>query len=130
MTRFERDDSDDTSLMVTTAGGDRWTIVVARGEIDISTASSLDEALQAAMAASGRVIVDLSGVRFMDSTGLSVLMRAHKDQAEAGSGLRLAAISDRVSRLLTVTKLDTVFAVYPSVTAAEADPLVARLDEE
>ena len=118
----EQVDPDDTSLTVTTAEGGTWAIVAVEGEIDVSTARTLDEALRAAMASSGRAIVDLSGVRFMDSTGLSVLMRVQSDQPEPGGRLRLAALSDRVARLLSVTKLDSVFAVYPSVTAAEADP--------
>jgi anti-sigma B factor antagonist len=115
-------DPDDTSLTVTTAEGGTWAIVAVEGEIDVSTAHALDEALQAVMASSGRAIVDFSGVRFMDSTGLSVLMRAQHDQPAPGGKLRLAALPDRVMRLLSVTKLDSVFSVYPSVTAAEADP--------
>ena len=125
MARSDRDlrgDPDDTTLRVTTEADRGWTVVAVRGEIDISTATTFDDALQAAMASSDRVVIDLSGVRFMDSTGLGVLMRAHKHQDDAGATLRIAAPSDRVIRLLDVTKLDDVFAVYPSVVESQAAP--------
>lgn len=117
---------EDISLTVTAAEGGAWAIVSVRGEIDVSTAGSLEEAVRSCLASSGRVIIDLAGVRFMDSTGLNVLIRAQSSGANGASGvLRLAAVPDRVGKLLRLTQLDSVFAVYPSVTAAEAAPLSA-----
>jgi len=123
---IEQPPADDTSLTVTTAEGGAWAIVSVRGEIDVSTASSLEEALRSCLASSGRVIIDLSGVRFMDSTGLNVLIRAQTSKAEQPSPvLRLAAVPERVSKLLRLTQLDAVFAVFDSVTAAETAPVAA-----
>jgi anti-sigma B factor antagonist len=117
---------DDISLTVTAAEGGTWAIVSVRGEIDVSTAGSLETAVRSGLTSSGRVIIDLSGVRFMDSTGLNVLIRAQSSGADGTAGvLRLAAVPDRVSKLLRLTQLDSVFAVFPTVTAAEAAPLVA-----
>jgi len=114
-------DPDDTALHVTTVDDAGWTVVAVKGEIDISTAATFEEALQSAMAVSERVVVDLSGVRFMDSTGLGVLMRAHKHQDDVGAALRLAAPSERIVRILDVTQLATIFAIYPSVGASVDD---------
>ncbi len=115
---------DDISLTVTAAEGGAWAIVSVRGEIDVSTAGSLEEAVRTCLASSGRVIIDLSGVQFMDSTGLNVLIRAQSSSNDDPSEvLRLAGVPDRVSKLLRLTQLDSVFAVFPSVTAAEAAPL-------
>lgn len=115
---------DDISLTVTAAEGGAWAIVSVRGEIDVSTAGSLEAAVRTCLASSGRVIIDLSGVQFMDSTGLNVLVRAQSSGNESASGvLRLAGVPDRVSKLLRLTQLDSVFAMFPSVTAAEAAPL-------
>lgn len=115
---------DDISLTVTAAEGGTWAIVSVRGEIDVSTASSLETAVRDCLASSGRVIIDLSGVRFMDSTGLNVLIRAQSESNDGSAGvLRLAGVPDRVAKLLRLTQLDSVFAVFPSVTAAEAAPL-------
>jgi anti-anti-sigma factor len=123
---IEQPPPDDTSLTVTTAEGGAWAIVSVRGEIDVSTASSLEDALRACLASSGRVIIDLSGVRFMDSTGLNVLIRAQSGSAdEPTHTLRLAAVPERVSKLLRLTQLDSVFPVYDSVTAAETAPFAA-----
>lgn len=114
------------SLTVSMTEGGTWAIVSVRGEIDVSTASSLEDALRACLASSGRVIIDLSGVRFMDSTGLNVLIRAQTSGMEVPPPvLRLAAVPERVSKLLRLTQLDNVFAMYPSVTAAETAPFPA-----
>ena len=86
--RTEQPSPDDTSLTVTTAEGGAWAIVSVRGEIDVSTAGSLEDALRACLASSGRVIIDLSGVRFMDSTGLNVLIRAKSGGAAAPKSAR------------------------------------------
>jgi anti-anti-sigma factor len=116
--------SEDVLLTVTTAEGGAWAIVSVRGEIDVSTASSLEDALRACVASSGKVIIDLSGVRFMDSTGLNVLIRVQSGgPGQPPPVLRLAAVPERVTKLLRLTQLDLVFAVYPSVTAAETAPL-------
>jgi anti-anti-sigma factor len=115
-------DDNDATLQVSVVDDAGWAILAVTGEIDISTAAAFEAALHEAMEASGRVVIDLSGVRFMDSTGLGVLMRAHKNQGEAAAdSLRLAAPSERVVRVLDVTQLYTVFAVYPSVDASIAN---------
>lgn len=111
-------ESDAVGLEVSTADDTGWTILAVTGEIDISTAATFEDALHSAMESSKQVVVDLSGVRFMDSTGLGILMRAHKRQDDVGAALRLAAPSDRVVRILDVTQLGNVFAVYPSVDAS------------
>lgn len=111
-------ESDAVGLEVSTADDVGWTVLAVTGEIDISTAAVFEDALQGAIKTSKQVVVDLSGVRFMDSTGLGVLMRAQKHQDGVGAFLRLAAPSDRVVRILGVTQLDSVFAVYPSVDAS------------
>lgn len=118
---LDADDPDDTTLHITTADDTGWTVLAVKGEIDISTAGSFEAALQGAMAASGQVVVDLSGVRFMDSTGLGVLMRAHKHQDDAGAQLRIAAPTERIVRILDVTQLATIFSIYPSVDASVVD---------
>jgi anti-sigma B factor antagonist len=113
---------DDATLQVSVADDAGWAILAVTGEIDISTAATFEAALHEAMESSGRVVVDLSGVRFMDSTGLGVLMRVHKNQGDAAAdSLRLAAPSERVVRVLDITQLRTVFAVYPSVDASIAN---------
>jgi len=87
-------------------------VVVARGEIDVASAPELHAALNEAMGAqAGTVIVDLSAVTFIDSTGLGVLVGAEKDMREAEQHLQLVVSQPQISRLLELTGLDTVFTV-------------------
>lgn len=79
------------------------------GEIDAHSVSVVDAALGDADPTS-EVALDLSGVTFIDSSGLRSLVAAHKRAAEAGGGLVLVDPSEPVLRLLSLTGLDQVLA--------------------
>jgi len=101
-----------------------WLVEVS-GEVDLHTAPALRAALDAAVdRAVGSdacdVLVDLSGVGFMDSTGLGELVGAHKALQRHGGRLHLAAAGDRVARLISLTALDEVLDVHPDRTSALA----------
>ena len=66
------------------------------------------------------VVVDLGGVRFMNSSGLGMLIGALTTMRNAGGDLRLACVGERVENLLTMTKLAAVFKQFPTVEAAAA----------
>lgn len=74
------------------------------GELDLASSPALEEELDR-VAASGTqlVIVDLRELEFMDSTGLSVLVRAHQRAEEQGKRFGLVNGSQQVHRLLTLT---------------------------
>ncbi len=90
--------------LTVTVGDDDPPIVVADGQIDSHTSPFLDDAL-AAMAPGARVSIDLSRVTFVDSSGLRVIVRAHKRQREGGGSLVLVAPSQTVVKLLDITGL-------------------------
>ncbi|MGB5756898.1 MAG: STAS domain-containing protein [Acidimicrobiales bacterium] len=91
------------NLTVTVSDGDP-AVVTAEGQIDSFTSTSLDEVL-AALPADRPISVDLSGVDFVDSSGLRVIVRAHKRQLGGGSALTIVKPSQPVSRLLDMTGL-------------------------
>jgi anti-anti-sigma factor len=64
------------------------------------------------------VVVDLSGVEFCDSTGLSALVVGHNRAAATGGWVRLAAPSEWMSGLLDTVGLSGRLGVYPSVAEA------------
>ena len=64
------------------------------------------------------VVVDLSKVKFMNSSGLGMLISAMTTMRNAGGDLRLAKVADRIQSLLVITKLITVFKHYESVEEA------------
>lgn len=73
------------------------------------------------------VVVDLSKVKFMNSSGLGMLISAMTTMRNAGGDLRLANVADRIQSLLVITKLITVFkhfdAVDKAVDSYESDPV-------
>ena len=73
------------------------------GEIDAHTAPRLAAALDAS---GSSIRLDLSGVEFVDSSGLRVLIDAHQRLDEAGGALRLVSPSDPVRRLLEISGVD------------------------
>jgi anti-sigma B factor antagonist len=83
---------------------DRGVVLSVTGELDLASSPALEGALTRASAAHGeRVVLDLRGVSFMDSTGLSVLVSAQRDATESGRQLAVITGSDQVLRLLTLT---------------------------
>ena len=65
-------------------------------------------------------VVDLGGVRHMNSSGLGMLIGALTTARNSGGDLRLAGVGDRIRTLLEITQLDGVFQRYESVDAAVA----------
>lgn len=96
-------------------------VVTASGELDLYTAPRLQTALASLLRERvDRVVVDLSGIEFCDSTGMNVLLSAMKRLKEQGGTLELAAPRPAVRRILQVTGLDTVFSVHDAVPALDA----------
>lgn len=60
----------------------------------------------------------MSDVKFVDSSGLGNIVRAFSTVKEAGGQLKLAGKSDKVQGVLSITKLNSVFELYPSVEDA------------
>ncbi|SEB97490.1 anti-anti-sigma factor [Streptomyces misionensis] len=94
------------------------TVVTVTGEVDHRTAGTLRRALMPAdPGPAPRTVADLSGVGFMDSSGINVLIAAHQAH-EAGGWLRLAGVRRPVLRTLEMVGLTGLLACYPSVRAA------------
>jgi anti-sigma B factor antagonist len=79
-------------------------VVSVIGELDLASSPTLEEELERlAVGNAPLVIVDLSALEFMDSTGLSVLVRAHHRSEETGQRFGLVNGSQQVQRLLSLT---------------------------
>jgi anti-sigma B factor antagonist len=103
--------------------GDCAVLQVA-GEVDAYTAPMLREQIRE-LAAKGAVhlIVDLSRVDFLDSTGLGTLVGGLKRLREAGGTLTLVITAPRILRLFQITGLTKVLVIHPTVAEAlTADP--------
>lgn len=83
---------------------DRAVVIEVTGELDLASSPALEEELQRAAASSTPlVIVDLRRLEFMDSTGLSVLVKAHQRAIDNGQRLGIVRGPQQVERLLNLT---------------------------
>jgi anti-sigma B factor antagonist len=94
------------SLDVTSEGPSRITVAVA-GEVDMVTAPQLDECLDSCGAAD--IIIDLSRCGFLDSSGLTALIRAYKATTATGHTLRTTGEPDHILKVMEVAGLLDVF---------------------
>jgi anti-sigma B factor antagonist len=92
-------------------------------EIDVTNSASVDSVL-AGVAAQHPVVItaDMTSTLFCDSSGIHALARAHRRAASKGGELRLAVGSSPARRVLQLTGLDQVLAVYADVTESLAAP--------
>jgi anti-sigma B factor antagonist len=111
-----------TELWVAVDTRAECTVVSVRGKIMFDTQEPFGEALIGALKASEpRIVVDLREVAVCDSTGLQLLIDAHRQAVAAGGWLRLCRPQPLVERVLDITNLAGVLRAYPSVDAAVSD---------
>ncbi len=94
-------------------------VIRPRGRLNMVAAPRLREAI-GAIVREGRahIVVDLSGTEFMDSSGLGALISGLKTARQAGGYLRIAAPTEQVQTVLTLTNLDRVLRPHPGVHEA------------
>lgn len=90
-----------------------------RGSLDLATSPSVRAALmEAASEDKHEIVVDLTQLEFLDSTGLGALIGAHRRALEHHGNVRLVVREGAISRLLNITGLMRVFPVYHTVDNA------------
>jgi anti-sigma B factor antagonist len=122
--------NDELSVSITTEKSEGTLIFGLRGSLDIATAPAVRAALvEATGEGKHAVIVDLTQLEFLDSTGLGALIGAHRRGLDQGGHVRLVVRDGPIARLLNITGLVRVFAVYHSLAAAinDQDRVVATL---
>ncbi len=113
------DEGKDVEITLATREQDGYSITEVTGEVDVYTAPQLDEQLSGLVeAGSNKLIVDLSAVEFLDSTGLGVLVKALKRVRENDGSLSVVATTDRISKVFRITGLDTAIGLYDNVDEA------------
>ena len=88
-----------------------------RGELDLNTASQLEEPLQRALDAEAPVLIDLSGCEFIDSTGIALIVRAWQrldrdGNGDSGEHMVLCCANDQVQRLLELTGVKSSISIF------------------
>ena len=99
-----------------------WQILTVRGEVDVTTTPRVRTQLLSLLSdGTPHVIVDLEGVRFLDSSGLGALVAGLKQARSRAGELRIVCEGQRsVRKVLEVTGLERVLDRYDSVEAATA----------
>ena len=93
-------------------------VVTVKGEVDLATSPQLRDCLTGVVEKSSRVVVDLDGVGFIDSTGIGVLVGAVKRARSNGGDLSLVCTQRRILKVLEITGLTQVFSVFENLDAA------------
>jgi anti-sigma B factor antagonist len=99
----------------------RTAVVTAAGEIDLTNAESLRDSLLSALNAGALgLVVDLTATTFLDSAGVTALVRASRRTQASEATLRLAVTAQSVLRVLSLVGIDQLIQVHPSVAEALA----------
>jgi anti-sigma B factor antagonist len=94
-------------------------VIEVDGEIHLSTAPELSHVLATAIdAGTTRLVLDLSGVMFIDSTGLAALLSSLRRLTRVNGGMALVCTNPTVLRLFEITSLDSTFAIHDAVEPA------------
>jgi anti-sigma B factor antagonist len=110
-----------TSVATTESDTEPYTIVLLDGEADVTNCSALREVLEAEVAKQPlTLILDLSRLRFMDSSALHVILRVNRTMDRQGGVLALASPRDPVAKMLRLTAADQLLPVYATVDEATA----------
>ena len=93
-----------SNFNVETRDGTQAVVIEVRGELDLASSPALEQELERGAASKAEVvIVDLRDLEFMDSTGLSVLVRAHQRASDNGQRFGVVRGPQQVQRLLSLT---------------------------
>ena len=106
-----------TKIQISTTEKDGYPIVSVSGEIDLYTAPEFQDALTLAGRDAPVLIVDLSGISYIDSAGLSVLLLIYKRLSARGAAFFVVSPPDNpgVRRVMEVTRLDSLLSIRPTV---------------
>ena len=87
--------------------------ILVCGELDVATAADLRAGLLEAMAVTNEIVVDLSELGFIDSTGIGVLVGAAKRLTAEGGEIRLQGVRPPTMRVFEVTGVDRLIDIEP-----------------
>lgn len=98
---------------------DGITVLSPNGRLNMVSAPRLKSAIDASVGAGrSRIVVELSGVDFIDSSGLGALIGGLKSARQASGDLRIAAAGEQVTTVLGLTNLDRILRPHPTLEEA------------
>ena len=100
------------ALTIDVKRDDRATVLVLRGDLDLSTAPELRDALVEVIDVGARIVIDMEALDFLDSAGLGILVGGLKRARTHGGELELVCSSRAVLKPIEITALDRVFTIH------------------
>jgi anti-sigma B factor antagonist len=101
---------------------DGWDVLTVTGELDAHTGPALRAAILDLLAHHHALVIDMTGLGFLDSSGLGILVSALRRIRNVGGQLKLVVASDSIRKLMRLTALDLVFDISGTVEDATATP--------
>jgi anti-sigma B factor antagonist len=90
-------------------------VVAPRGDLDMATVQDVRRALAGLLdGGQSRLLIDLDGVGYIDSSGIGALIAAMKQARAAGGDVRLCALQDEVRAIFEITRLVQVMSIHPT----------------
>lgn len=109
----------DSSVNISVQEMKRVDLVTVSGRVDSSNAAQLDETLKGIMErGQHNIVLDLSGIEYISSAGLRVLVSALRTCKKHLGDVRIAAPSERVNEVLSLAGLDALFQTFTDATTA------------
>jgi anti-sigma B factor antagonist len=104
---------------LTVTDRDNCAVLAVTGELDVATAPQLrQEAVRLANSGSTHLVIDLSGVDFLDSTGLGVIVGVLKRLRTHGGELAVAGAENHVRKVFDITRISDIVAMYDTADDA------------
>lgn len=101
---------------------DRGALVIAlAGDVDLESSPRARSVLLDCVGQNRTVLVDMSAIAYIDSSGVASLVEAFQSARKAGSRFALVAVSDAALRVLQLARLDRIFSIHASLDDALAD---------
>ncbi len=94
------------------------TVIVPTGELDVSRALEMRSVLVDELATHPSIIVDLSDVAFIDSSGIGMLVAAHRTAKDHGGWFAICGAQAPVQKVLELTRTDRLLNSYPDASVA------------
>lgn len=112
--------ADRTSDAPSIDDGDSACIVSLHGDVDLEMAPAVRKLLLDCVGGGKAVLVDMSGVAYIDSSGIASLVEALQTSMGNGNTFGLISVSEQAQRVLELARLDKVFAIHPDRDSALA----------
>ncbi|WP_240320781.1 STAS domain-containing protein [Sphingomonas crusticola] len=108
------------SIQIADERAGEFPVIVLRGRLDSTTSSLLDARLGEDASASAATIIDMTGLDYVSSAGLRVLLKAAKQAKARSARLLLCTLHPNVQEVFDISGFSAIFSIYPDRAAAAA----------